>query len=75
MSPIIARVAMRSAAAGSRMAVPRRNFSIIQSLRTFGRSLETHPFERLPVTSQSAAADWGRQLKRTGKQAVMYVSS
>lgn len=78
MSPIIARAAMRSAAAAattsSRVAVPRRNFSIIQSLRTFGRSLESHPFERLPVTAKSASADWGRQLKRTGKQAVMYVS-
>lgn len=78
MSPIIARAAMRSAAAAattsSRTAVPRRNFSIIQSLRTFGRSLEAHPFERLPVKTQSAPADWGKHIKRTGKQAVMYVS-
>ncbi|KAM7191866.1 hypothetical protein V8F20_009117 [Naviculisporaceae sp. PSN 640] len=75
MSPIIARAAMRSAAAAattsSRM-VTRRNFSIIQNLRSFARSLESHPFERLPVSSQSAAADWGRQLKRTGRQAVIY---
>ncbi|KAM7189050.1 hypothetical protein V8F33_010275 [Rhypophila sp. PSN 637] len=73
MSPIIARAAMRSAATSSSRMVTRRNFSIIQSLRSFGRSLESHPFERLPVSSKPASADWGRLLKRSGKTAVFYV--
>ncbi|KAK3326372.1 hypothetical protein B0H66DRAFT_550783 [Apodospora peruviana] len=75
MSPMIAArvAAMRAAASttSSRM-VTRRQFSIIQSLRSFGRSIEAHPFERLPVTSQSAAADWGKLVKRTGKQGLIY---
>ncbi len=50
-------------------------FSIMHNLRTFARSFEPHPFQRLPVTSQSAAADWGKLVKRASTQAVVYVSS
>jgi hypothetical protein len=68
MSPIIARTA---AQAGLRMA-SRRQFSIMTSLRQLGRSLEHGtPFERLPVSQMPAAADWGRQVKRVGSQAVV----
>jgi hypothetical protein len=69
MSPIIARTA---AQAGLRMA-SRRQFSLMTSLRQLGRSFEHGtPFERLPTTQASAAADWGRQFKRLGGQAAIY---
>lgn len=44
------------------------------SLRQLGRSFEHGtPFERLPITQTPAAADWGRQIRRVGGQAAMYV--
>ncbi|KAL1878798.1 hypothetical protein VTK73DRAFT_7555 [Phialemonium thermophilum] len=64
MSPIIARAAIRAAG--------RRQFSMMRSLRNFARSFESHPFERLPVASESQAADWGRQARRVGGQALIY---
>lgn len=69
MSPIIARLAARRAAnmAG------RRQFSVMQNLRSFARSFEAHPFERLPVANNSQRADWGRQAKRVASQGAMYV--
>lgn len=71
MSPIIARLAARRAAnmAG------RRQFSVMQNLRSFARSFESHPFERLPVANNSQRADWGRQAKRVASQGAMYVAS
>ncbi|KAK0636309.1 hypothetical protein B0T17DRAFT_485230 [Bombardia bombarda] len=73
MSPIIARAAMRAAAARRTVSAgTTRQFSLVQSLRTFARSFESHPFERLPVASNSQAADWGRQFKRVGSQAIIY---
>ena len=64
MSPIVARAAMRAAAG-------RRQFSMVQSLRSFARSFESHPFERLPITGNSQSADWGKLVKRAGSQALM----
>jgi hypothetical protein len=48
-------------------------FSIMYSLRTFARSFEPHPFQRLPIASKPAPADWGRIVRRVAGQAVMYV--
>lgn len=61
MSPVTAQVVRT---------MGRRQFSIIRSLRQVGRSMEAHPFERLP-TAKAAPADWGRQFRRVGSQAVM----
>ncbi|KAK4463361.1 hypothetical protein QBC42DRAFT_265761 [Cladorrhinum samala] len=71
-SPILARVAIRAAARNAFQAQTRRQFSIVSSLRQFARSFEHAPFERLPTTTSSAAADWGRQVQRIGKQGVIY---
>ncbi|KAK4191446.1 hypothetical protein QBC35DRAFT_487224 [Podospora australis] len=70
MNSIIARAAFRTAA---RQTVQQRQFSVVQSLRQFARSFEHAPFERLPTASNPAAADWGRQMKKIGSQAVVYV--
>lgn len=66
MSPIAARTAFRYAATAGR-----RQFSVIHSLRSFARSFEPHPFERLPVANNAQAADWGRQAKRLMAQGAM----
>ncbi|KAK4199369.1 hypothetical protein QBC40DRAFT_83059 [Triangularia verruculosa] len=71
MSPILARLAARSSFRGVQQ--QQRTFSVYKSLRQFARSFEHAPFERLPATSESAAADWGRQFKRLGKQSAIYV--
>lgn len=70
MTPIAARVAFRQGAA----VAGRRQFSVINSLRGFARSFEPHPFERLPITTSPAAADWGKQAARVAKQGVVYVT-
>ncbi|AEO63492.1 uncharacterized protein THITE_2169475 [Thermothielavioides terrestris NRRL 8126] len=49
-----------------------RNFSVLRSLRSLGRAMEPHPFERLPVASRPAPADWGRLARRAGNQAVLF---
>ncbi|KAK4453845.1 hypothetical protein QBC34DRAFT_395221 [Podospora aff. communis PSN243] len=69
MSPIVARAAIRSAAQAS----ARRQFSVLHNLRSFARSFEPHPFERLPVTTNSQAADWGRHVKRISQQVAIFV--
>ncbi|KXX80584.1 hypothetical protein MMYC01_202244 [Madurella mycetomatis] len=77
-SHLFARTALRTAA---RTAFRRQQlqhmqqqkpFSIIHSLRSFARSFEPHPFERLPVASRPAPADWSRIVKRVGGQAAIY---
>ncbi|KAK1828388.1 hypothetical protein QBC39DRAFT_265334 [Podospora conica] len=69
MSPIVARLAARRAAnmAG------RRQFSVMQNLRSFARSFEAHPFERLPVANNAQSADWGRQAKRVASQGAIFI--
>ncbi|KAJ4302305.1 hypothetical protein N0V88_002448 [Collariella sp. IMI 366227] len=49
-----------------------RQFSMMHNLRQFARSFEPHPFQRLPVTASPAKADWGKLVKRSSKQAVVY---
>ncbi|KAK4104638.1 hypothetical protein N658DRAFT_492740 [Parathielavia hyrcaniae] len=44
----------------------------MHNLRTFARSFEPHPFQRLPVASHAAPADWGRLVRRSVKQAAVY---
>jgi hypothetical protein len=79
MSPIAARIAFRQAAANvsrrqvAAAAAKPRQFSVIHSLRSFARSFEPHPFERLPVSSNAQAGDWGKQVKRVGTQIAMHV--
>ena len=70
MNPIAARAAFRAATT----ATTRRQFSGFTSLRTFARSFESHPFERLPVKTAGAASDWGRLVKRSAAQGAVYVS-
>ena len=47
-------------------------FSIMSNLRQFARSFEPHPFQRLPMTSRSAPADWGKLVRRSASQAVVF---
>lgn len=54
-------------------AIQRRPFSMLSSLRTAGRAMEAHPFERMPQTQKSAPADWGKQIRRVSSQAALYV--
>ncbi|KAK4680350.1 hypothetical protein QC764_212340 [Podospora pseudoanserina] len=71
MSPILAHLAARNVAFRG-VQQQQRTFSVYKSLRQFARSFEHAPFERLPVSTNSAAADWGRQIKRVGKQGAVY---
>ncbi len=47
----------------------------MRSMRNLARSMEPHPFGRLPVSTNSQAADWGRQARRVGSQASLSVLS
>ncbi|KJR84572.1 uncharacterized protein SPSK_10061 [Sporothrix schenckii 1099-18] len=67
MSPVIARAAIRNAAATGR-----RQFSVVRSLRSFARSFEPHVFQRLPVAGDAQAPDYGRLIKRSGKTIAIY---
>ncbi|PHH62997.1 hypothetical protein CDD81_6422 [Ophiocordyceps australis] len=55
----------------SRLAT-RRPFSVMSSIRTAARSMEPHPFQRLPVTQRPAKPDWGSNIKRVGTQAIIF---
>ncbi|KAK3296841.1 uncharacterized protein B0H64DRAFT_440340 [Chaetomium fimeti] len=50
----------------------RQQFSIMHNLRTIARSFEPHPFQRLPMASRPAPADWSRLVRRAGGQAVVF---
>ncbi|KAF7545155.1 hypothetical protein G7046_g9624 [Stylonectria norvegica] len=67
MSPIVARVARPAV-----RAVGRRQFSLLNSMRQVGRSMESHPFERLPVAQAPAKPDWGKEARRVGGQALFF---
>lgn len=56
-----------------RMAAQKRSFGIMQRVRHQLRSFEPHPFERYPTTTSAAKADWGRQFKKLGDSAMLYV--
>ncbi|CAM1500808.1 Fc.00g099700.m01.CDS01 [Cosmosporella sp. VM-42] len=64
MSPIVVRAAARAAG--------RRQFSLLSAMRNVGRSMESHPFERLPIASKPAKPDWGKEFKRVGSQALFF---
>ncbi|KAL2178039.1 uncharacterized protein P884DRAFT_198699 [Thermothelomyces heterothallicus CBS 202.75] len=51
----------------------RQPFSILQGLRAVARSFEPHPFQRLPVATNPAPADWGKLVRRSLGQAVVYL--
>ncbi|KAK4152810.1 hypothetical protein C8A00DRAFT_34485 [Chaetomidium leptoderma] len=70
---MLARTALRPILqAQQQLARRQQPFSIMHNLRSFARSFESHPFQRLPVASRSAPADWGRLVKRSAKQAVVF---
>ncbi len=56
-----------------RMLSQRRAFSIISRVRSVARSVEAHPFERLPIAQKPAKADWGKQARHFGDAAILYV--
>ncbi|KAI7780907.1 hypothetical protein SLS64_001000 [Diaporthe eres] len=70
MSPIVARAAFRA----STQAQATRQFSVMRTMRNVARSFEPHPFQRLPISSQTQSASWGKQVKRVGSQAVVFAS-
>ncbi|KAL2157730.1 hypothetical protein VTH06DRAFT_5213 [Thermothelomyces fergusii] len=51
----------------------RQPFSIMHGLRAVARSFEPHPFQRLPVATNPAPADWARLVRRSLGQAVVFV--
>ncbi|KAH6891413.1 hypothetical protein B0T10DRAFT_605690 [Thelonectria olida] len=64
MSPVVTRFAAR--------AIQRRQFSLLSAMRTVGRSMEAHPFERLPVSQKPAPGDYAKLFKRAGGQALIF---
>jgi hypothetical protein len=64
MSPIVARAAARAAG--------RRQFSLFSSVRSFARSFEAHPFERMPVTQNAQRGDYAKMGRRVAGQAVFF---
>ncbi|KAK2603650.1 hypothetical protein QQS21_004123 [Conoideocrella luteorostrata] len=53
-------------------AAARRSFSILTAARSAARSMESHPFQRLPASQKSAKVNWAAEGKRVGKQAVLF---
>ncbi len=75
-NPAPTRAVLQALARHSQLAARRQQpFSIMHNLRSFARSFEPHPFQRLPVTSSPAKADWGKLVKRSAQQAAVYVLS
>jgi hypothetical protein len=70
MSPIIARAAIRATRATAQ-GQQFRQFSVMRTMRNVARSFEPHPFQRLPIANSTQAADWSRQAKRVGGQAIL----
>ncbi|KAH6986116.1 hypothetical protein BKA56DRAFT_670307 [Ilyonectria sp. MPI-CAGE-AT-0026] len=64
MSAFAARIITRAAS--------RRQFSLLGAMRTVGRSMESHPFERIPITQKPASPDYAKMVKRVGSQAVVF---
>ncbi|QPC68779.1 hypothetical protein HYE67_011010 [Fusarium culmorum] len=64
MSPIVARSAAR--------AFQTRQFSLLTAMRNAGRAMESHPFERLPITQKPASPDYAKMFKRVGSQALFF---
>ena len=51
----------------------RRTLSIFARARSIARTVEPHPFERLPISQKAAKADWGKQVRHVGDAAMLYV--
>lgn len=72
MSAPLFRTAIPLASRTAAQAVKRQQpFSIMSKLRHFGRAIEPHPFERLPVTQRAQAADWSKDVRQLGGQALV----
>lgn len=65
MSPIAARFASR--------VVQRRSVSMMTGVRRWAQSLEAHPFERIPISSNAQAGDYSKMFKRSVGGAVFFV--
>ncbi|EHK99929.1 hypothetical protein M7I_4008 [Glarea lozoyensis 74030] len=52
----------------------RRGISAYQRARDAIKHFEPHPFERYPVSQQSAPADWGKQFRKIGGNAMIRLS-
>ncbi|KAL2152592.1 hypothetical protein VTH82DRAFT_5776 [Thermothelomyces myriococcoides] len=50
----------------------RQPFSIMHGLRAVARSFEPHPFQRIPVATDPAPADWVRLVRRALGQASVF---
>lgn len=51
--------------------VARRQFSVLRAVRSVGRSMESHPYERLSTTQRAAPGNWAGEMKRMGTQFAM----
>ncbi|KAL5604914.1 hypothetical protein BROUX41_001756 [Berkeleyomyces rouxiae] len=67
MSPALA-----SAARASARLAGNRQFSLLTSMRNVARSMEPHPFQRLPGSHVAARPDYSAMIKRIGKQTVVF---
>ncbi|PMD15516.1 hypothetical protein NA56DRAFT_649996 [Hyaloscypha hepaticicola] len=54
-----------------RTVAQRRTLSVFTRVRSIARTVEPHPFERLPLTQKAAKADWGKQLRHVGDAAML----
>jgi hypothetical protein len=54
-----------------RMVTQRRALSFFSRARALVRTIEPHPFERLPLAQKTAKADWGKQIKHVGDAAML----
>lgn len=72
MAPI--RISPLTATRTLKLARPttQRQFSVVARIRQAARNFEPHPFERYPKTQQAAPADWSRQFKKLGGNALFY---
>ncbi|KAF4921077.1 hypothetical protein CGCVW01_v006339 [Colletotrichum viniferum] len=66
MSPAFA------ARTAARMAVQRRQFSLLTNMRNVARQFEPHPFQRMPQTGVQAKPYYGAMLKRRAGTATMF---
>ncbi len=71
MSAIFARTAARASLRSAFQTAPRRNFSLMGSLRSFAKEMEGHPHARNPVSETPQAGDYAKYVKRIGTTFVM----
>ncbi|KAF9882190.1 hypothetical protein CkaCkLH20_00226 [Colletotrichum karsti] len=66
MSPAFA------ARTAARMAIQRRQFSLLTNMRNVARSFEPHPFQRMSQTGVQAKPYYGAMLKKRAATAGMF---